>query len=152
VPLAAELPIVPTISDLETKWGLRKEALRALDATEKNGQLSAAFDQVAAALGKRAVRPLLFIDDGLKKIVCKSASAELLGWRRGFNPKAGQDQWIVNELQRMDKDLEDIRTGKVEYYFEDSTPSEAEQGPYGGGDVTADAYVKGPYCSGGFYP
>lgn len=67
----------------------------------------------------------------------------LLGWRRGFNPRAGQDAWITDELKRIDQDWEDIRTGKVEVYFVDSTPAVAEQGPRGGGDVTADAWVKG---------
>lgn len=143
MPLPAESAIVPTVADLDTKWGLRKEALRSLSSTEKEAELSAAFDDVMAAIGKGATRPVTLIDDGLKKLICKLASAELLGWRRGFKPTAGQDQWIVDQLNRMDVQMEDIRTRKTEYYFEDSTPAVAEQGPRGGGDVTADAWVKG---------
>lgn len=143
MPHPAEIAIVPTVADLDTKWGLRKEALRSLSTTEKEAALSAAFDRGAAALGKRATRPITLIDDWLKSIICREASSMLLGWRRGFNPRAGQDAWITDELRRIDQDWEDIRTGRVEVYFVDSTPAVAEQGPRGGGDVTADAWVKG---------
>lgn len=143
MPHPAESAIVPSISDLETKWGLRKEALRPLDSTEKGAALSAAFDEMAAAFGKRLARPLLMIDDWLKALVCRIASAMLLGWRRGFKPSAGQDEWILKQLEQIEKDLENIATGKREPYYVDSTPAVAEQGPRGGGDVTADAWVKG---------
>lgn len=146
MPLPAESAIVPTVSDLDDKWGIRKEALRVLNVTEKTAALSAAFDKVMAALGKRVTRPVLFIDDGLAQLTCELASAKLLGWRRGFNPRAGQDEWITDELDRMDEALKDIRTGKVEYYYQDSTPQVDEQGPYGGGDVTADAYYRRGRC------
>lgn len=142
MPLPAESAVVPTASDLDDKWGLRKEALRSLDATEKSAALSAAFDKVLGVLGKRARRPVTFIDDELKSLMCRLASASLLGWRRGFKPTSGQDQWIMAELERMDTELVDIRKGAVEPYFEDSTPSVDEQGPIGGGDVTADAWAK----------
>lgn len=142
MPLLAESAAVPTLSDLDDKWGLRKEALRSLNAVEKAAALSAAFDEVLAAVGKRAKRPVTFIDDFLKSLICRIASAMLLGWRRGFKPTSGQDQWIVSELERIEKDLVDIRRGDVEPYFEDSTPLLDEQGPLGGGDVTADAWAK----------
>jgi hypothetical protein len=146
MPLPLEIAIVPTVSDLEDKWGLRKEALRSLGVTEKTAAISAAFDEVCAALGKRAKRPVLLIDDFLKSLMCRLASAALLGWRRGMNPRAGQDQWILTELERMELDLENIRSGRVEPYFEDSSPNVDEQGPYGGGDMTADAWARCRHC------
>lgn len=146
MPHPAEIAIVPTISDLDTKWGLRKEALRSLDSTEKDAALSAAFDEMAAAFGKRLKRPLVIIDDWLKALVCRIASAMLLGWRRGFKPTAGQDEWIKMQLEQIERDLEMIATGKREPYYQDSTPAVDEQGPRGGGDATADAWVKGGCC------
>lgn len=139
MPHIIEIALVPSISDLDDKWGLRKEALRSLDATEKEAQLSAAFDEVLAALGKRAKRPVTFVDDWIKALVCRIASANLLGWRRG---RGGQDTWIDAAIADIEKDLEDIRLGRVEPYFTDSTPMLDEQGPRGGGDVTADAWAK----------
>jgi hypothetical protein len=142
MPHPAESAVVPSVSDLDDKWGIKKEALRSLNATEKGAALSAGFDEVLAAVGKRATRPVTLIDDGLKALICRIASAMLLGWRRGFKPTAGQDGWIAQQLDAIEKDLEDIRRGRVEYYFVDSTVRD-EQGPRGGGDATADAWTKG---------
>lgn len=143
MPHPAESAIVPSVSDLDDKWGIRKEALRSLGSTEKEAALSAAFDEMAAAFGKRLKRPLVMIDDWLKALVCRIASAMLLGWRRGFKPTAGQDAWIKEQLDQIEKDLEMIATGRREPYYTDSTPTIDEQGPRGGGDVTADAWTKG---------
>ena len=151
MPLPAESAVVPTLADLDDKWGIRKEALRVLGSVEKTAALEAAFDEMAAALGKRTKRPLVSIDSWLAALVCRIASAMLLGWRRGFRPAAGQDAWIQSQLDQIEKDLEMIATGKREPYYVDSTPDVDEQGPYGGGDVTADAYARGGCgpCGGG---
>lgn len=145
MPHPNEAALVPSVGDLDDKWGLRKEALRSLGAVEKAAALSAGFDEVAAALGKRAKRPLVFVDDWIKALACRIASANLLGWRRGFNPRAGQDAWIAEAVGGIDKDLEEIRLGRVEPYFTDSTPAVDEQGPRGGGDITSDAWAKCGY-------
>lgn len=147
MPLPAEIASVPTLADLNDKWGLRKEALRSLSDVEKSAALSAGFDRLMASLGKRAKRPVTLIDDYAKQMICEDASASALGWRRGLNPRAGQDEWILTELTRIDAQYQDVRTGKIEFYYEDSTPVVDEQGPIGGGDVTADAWAKcSPRC------
>lgn len=152
MPLPEETAVVPTVADLDEKWGLRKEALRSLNAIEKAAWLSAGFDEVLAALGKRVTRPVSFIDDFLKSLACRIASANLLGWRRGLNPLAGQDAWIQLALEGIEKDLEDIRLGRVEVFYKDATPFVGEQGPSSGGDATPDAYFKCRYPASPYYP
>jgi hypothetical protein len=142
MPHPAESAIVPTVTDLDEKWGLRKESLRSIGTVEKEAALSASFDKLAAALGKRSTRPLIFIDNYARQLICQDASIDLLGWRRGFNPRAGQDAFIETEMARIDAAFDSIRSGKIEIYFIDSTTPVHEQGPRGGGDVTPDAWAK----------
>jgi len=145
-----ELPLVPTLADM-VPLGIRAEALRGVSDEVKQAQLEAAFDWLACRLAKRVTRPLLSLDDKeARKTICLRAAAESIRWQRGSGT-ASQDATIKDLQAEADKYINDIRTGAIEVLYTDSTSTEDEQGPYGGGDATADAWVK-VQCPAGYYP
>jgi hypothetical protein len=64
--------------------------------------LSACADEAAAvAMSDRYTPPLLMVDEGFEAAVFGIAARRLMGFR-GYNPKAGADQEVVEQATRAD--------------------------------------------------
>ena len=142
MPMPEELALVPTLAEM-AKLGIRVQALRDIADDIKEARLGAAFDWLMSRLAKRVKRPLVALDDQeAREAICLRAASMALKWNRGVNPRAGQDELIKELADEADQYVKDVRSGAIEPLFVDSTPAVDEQGPYGGGDKTADAWSK----------
>jgi hypothetical protein len=146
MPHPAESGTVPTLAELAL-LGIRAEALRGVPDEIKDANLAAAFDWFLARLGKRVTRPVAELADSeARRVICLRASIQCLEWARGMNPRAGQDALIESAEKSIQAYIDQIKTGDIEILFTDATPAVDEQGPIGGGDVTADAWTKTGCC------
>lgn len=129
MPLPGEPVPVPTDSNVQY-FGLRAEAVRAVDPLARAAWWRAAWDECFAALANRCTRPIVSIDDDwLLSLIARMGDAETLGWTRGFKPVAGQDAWITDEVKRIREDFDLLASGRRIPCFTDSTPTKDEKSP-----------------------
>jgi hypothetical protein len=126
------------VSDLDT-LGLLPEYLEQVPEGVRSAKCAAAIDYVLSFLGRRAKRPVTFVDEALREAMIVRAYGQCLRFI-GY-PAGGSDGQFAEAEKKNEEWLKLVREGNVEPYFEDSTPDVAEFGPMGGTSETADAWV-----------
>ncbi len=137
MPLPEEESLI-VVSDLDT-LGLLPEYLAQVPEGVRAAKCAAAIDYVLSFLGRRAKRPVTFVDESLREAMIVRAYGQCLRFI-GY-PAGGSDDQFSEAEKKNEEWLKLVREGNVEPYFEDSTPNVAEFGPMGGTSQTADAWV-----------
>jgi len=134
MPLAGEENLI-TDADLPL-LGVVAEALSDVDAAAITAERGAAIDVVLSALGKRAKRPVTWVDDSLKRAMVWKATAYAL-LNRGL---AGVDEDVVSKHMKEEIDpwIDLVAKGEREPQFTDATPSTHEMGVLGGSTRLSD--------------
>lgn len=142
MPLPGEPVPLPTDPEAEF-YGLRAEALRAVDPAARVAWWRAAFDECFAAIAHRCKRPIVTLGDAwLISLIARMGDAEALGWTRGFKPIAGQDEWITKEIDRIRADFNLLQEGKRLPVYTDSTPAVDEKSPrLAHSEATSDGWI-----------
>lgn len=138
MPLPGEENLI-TDADLPL-LGVVAEALSDVDGATIIAERGAAIDVVLSALGKRAKRPVTWVDESLRRaMVWKATQYSLIN--RGF---AGIDEATV--LAHMEKEIDPwidlVARGEREPQFIDSTPSTHEMGVLGGSSRLSDERLR----------
>ncbi len=102
--------------------------------------LSDATDHVASAIAKHAKGVISEWDRSFTRAILAIASLDLMT-HRGFSKHAGVDEEIVKRAERAEAWLDKIASGEREPFFVDDSPSDADDGPDGGGSERSDAWV-----------
>ncbi|MEI8257395.1 MAG: phage protein Gp36 family protein [Deltaproteobacteria bacterium] len=134
---------VPTRAEFLLRC-VKPEAFEDIDPAIVDACLADETDTCAAYYGDRATLPLLKVDGGFIKAVCRRASLELMA-SRGYNRQAGADDEIAKAFERATAWLEGVSAKEIHPYYEDSKPYDAEDGPIGATSKTSDAWTRG--CS-----
>lgn len=137
MPRAEEANLI-VAADLDT-LGLLPEYLAQVPADVRAAKCAAAIDYVLSFLGRRAKRPVTFVDQALREAMIVRAYGQCLRFI-GY-PAGGSDEQFKIAEDKNEAWLKLVREGNVEPYFEDSTPDVAEFGPMGGTSATSDAWV-----------
>lgn len=137
MPRAEEANLI-AVSDLDT-LGLVPEYMAQVPNGVRAAKCLAAIDYVLSFLGRRAKRPVTFVDEALREAMIIRAYGGCLR-HIGYPAGAADDQFKIAEDKNEDW-LKLVREGNVEPYFVDSTPETAEFGPMGGTSTTSDAWV-----------
>lgn len=137
MPRAEEANLI-VAADLDT-LGLLPEYMAQVPAEVRTAKCAAAIDYVLSFLGRRAKRPVTFVDEALREAMIIRAYGQCLRFI-GYPAGGSDEQFKVTELNN-EAWLKLVREGNVEPYFEDSTPEVAEFGPMGGTSATSDAWV-----------
>jgi hypothetical protein len=138
MPRAEEANLI-VAADLDT-LGLLPEYLAQVPAEVRATKCAAAIDYVLSFLGRRAKRPVTFVDESLREAMIIRAYCQCLRFI-GYPAGGSDEQFKLAELNN-EAWLKLVREGNVEPYFEDSTPEVAEFGPMGGTSATSDAWVE----------
>ena len=121
----------------------KPEAFEDIDPSIVAACLTDETDTCAAYYGDRATLPLLAVDGGFTKAVCRRAALELMS-SRGFNRSAGADDEISKAFDRATAWLEGVAAKEIHPFYIDSKPHDAEDGPIGASSKNSDDWTRAP--------
>lgn len=137
MPLAGEENLI-TDADLPL-LGVVAETLSDVDADAITAERGAAIDEVLSALGKRAKRPVTWVDSALQRaMVWKAVHFCLIN--RGLS--SVDEDIVTAHIKTIDEWLDLVANGRREPQFTDSSPAVHEMGPLAGSTRLSDAKLR----------
>ncbi len=124
--------------------GLRPEAVANVPLATRDALRLAAQDRVLSALGKRAKRPVTYIDAELRRAVMVFASLNAIRVR-GARPNGEDERILASAVAEAETWLARVRLGEEEPYYVDASPSLREMGSIAGSTRLSDERMRTGY-------
>lgn len=124
--------------------GLRPEAVASVPIATRDALRLAAQDRVLSALGKRAKRPVTYIDGELRRAVMVFASLNAIRVR-GARPNGEDERILASAVTEVETWLARVRLGEEEPYYVDASPALREMGPIAGSTRLSDEKMRMGY-------
>ena len=125
--------------------GLREETMARIPQDTRDAMRRYGQDLVLGFLGKRAKRPVVAWDSSFERAaIVLAAHAALIG--RGIRPGGEDERIILAAVAAVNEWLGLVAVGKVEPWFQDSSPNVEEMGPLAGSVALSDDEMRGGSC------